>query len=195
MSDSDDNIENRRLERNKKFRELRKSNKQQPISIKKQLHVPSQNPTIILQNIDNINEYYGDINEKIINIKIIKILNDDKVLKFNIKEPENILTNNREVLQNGGDDNENTKLIIEALNKFLANYKYIVKENKLYTLYDMYNGNVVCIIANFNNLYIIQIKEDFFKDNHKILKKYNKEQIKDILEPLYSNDNLQELLS
>jgi len=142
-----------------------------------------QTTKIILQNIDNINEYYGindDVNIEI-NKNILIELKNNKIQFLNIE-------NNTE---------ENIKKILQALNKFLAKHKYIDKENKLYTLYDIYTDNVVCIIANFDNLlYIIQIKEEFYKNNDKILKKYNKDDVKTKLEELYNTpNNLQKLLS
>ena len=145
-----------------------------------------QTTKIILQNIDNINEYYG--------------INDD----VNIEINKNILIelkNNKIQLENIDNTEENTEKILKALNKFLTKHKYIDKENKLYTLYDNYydnyTDNVVCIIANFDNLlYIIQIKEEFYKNNDKILKKYNKDDVKTKLEELYNTpNNLQKLLS
>jgi len=112
-----------------------------------------QTTKIILQNIDNINEYYG--------------INDD----VNIEINKNILIelkNNKIQLENIDNTEENTEKILKALNKFLTKHKYIDKENKLYTLYDKYTDNIVCIIAEFDNLYIIQIKEEFYKNNDKI---------------------------
>ena len=173
--------------------EIINANEQLPISIKRELHVPSQSLSIVLQNIDNINEYYGIIEIEIINKLII---DNNKILKFPIpinKEETSSLSNTREKLQGGG-DNQNTEKILKALNKFLTKHKYIDK-NKLYTLYNNDN-NVVCIIAEFDNIYIIQIKEDFYKNNDKILKKYNKDDVKTKLEKLYNTpNNLQKLLS
>lgn len=144
-----------------------------------------KNPRIILQNIDNIDEYYSDI----IEFADIDIIINGNKIQINEKNQEKKIQ----------DENllhiEANRRFLEALNKFLANYKYIAKENKLYTLYDVNNYNVVCIIANFDNLYIIQIKENFYNKNQKILQKSNKEQVKENLQPIYEKYNLQTLLS
>lgn len=159
----------------------------------------SNPPTIILQNIDNINEYYGIDNDIKINLEMnINMRTYDNKIQYIIydqkKEFKNLSTFSK-ISTRGGDNNETTKLFLKVLNKFLAKHKYIIKENKLYTLYDMYTDNVVCIIANFDNLYIIQIKEEFYKDNKKILNKFNKDDVKTKLEELYQNNNLEILLS
>jgi len=131
---------------------------------------------IILQNIDNIEEYYVPINN---NVEI-----DSGILDIDKK------------LFNSNND------IINKLNKYLKKYKYNINTNDiLYTFYDIYNDNIIkCIIADYkkegdnNSIYIIQIKDDFFNNNKKLFNKKNKIEVIEKLQNTYNNTILTKLL-
>lgn len=128
---------------------------------------------IILQNIDNIEEYYVPINN---NVEI-----DSGILDIDKK------------LFNSNND------IINKLNKYLKKYKYINTDDILYTFYDIYNNNIIkCIIADYkkdgNSIYIIQIKDEFFNNNKKLFNKKNKIEVIEKLQNTYNNTILTKLL-